>query len=75
MMRWVRSVPPALGFSWLESCLREQDLHTIFCSEWVAAALSNVGIFQTDDAARWNPNLLCRTLRHKGLVFRPRRLP
>ena len=63
-----------VGFSWFESCLREQDLHHIFCSEWVAAAFTNIGIFQTDDAARWNPNLLVRTLRHKGLVFKPRRL-
>jgi hypothetical protein len=63
-----------VGFSWLESCLREQDLHMIFCSAWCAAALTNIGIFQTDDAARWNPNHFVRTLRRKELVFKPRRL-
>ena len=63
-----------VGFSWLESCLREQDLHMIFCSEWCAAALTNIGIFQTDDAAPWNPNHFVRTLRRKELVFKPRRL-
>ena len=63
-----------VGFSWLESCLREQDLHHIFCSEWVAAAYAEIGIMPTANAARWNPNHLCRTLRRRELVLAPRRL-
>jgi hypothetical protein len=63
-----------VGFSWLESCLREQELHHIFCSEWVAAAYADVGLMPTANAARWNPNHLCRTLRRKELVLKPRRL-
>jgi hypothetical protein len=63
-----------VGLSWIESCFREQDLHMIFCSEWVAAGLSNIGIFNTSDSARWNPNHLCRTLRRRELVFKPRRM-
>ena len=58
MTRWGRSVRPASGLSWIESCFREQDLHLIFCSEWVAAALSDIGIFHTDNASPWNPNRL-----------------
>ena len=63
-----------VGLSWVESCFREQDLHMLFCSEWAAAALADIGIFQTNDANRWNPNHLCRTLLQKELVFKPRRL-
>jgi hypothetical protein len=63
-----------IRLSWIESLFREQDLHMIFCSEWAAAALSYIGVFQTDNAARWNPNRLCRHLRRKELVFKPRRL-
>jgi len=63
-----------VGLSWVESCFREQDLHMIFCSEWVAAAYADIGILPTVDAARWNPNHLCRTLRRKELVFKPRRM-
>jgi hypothetical protein len=57
-----------VGFSFLESLLRQQDLHHIFCSEWVASALSEIGIMPTEDAARWNPNHLVRYLRwHEAL--------
>ena len=63
-----------IGLSWIESCLRETDLHMIFCSEWVAAAESAIGVFHTDNAGRWNPNRLCRYLRQNELVLKPRRL-
>ena len=63
-----------VGLSWLESCLREQDLHMIFCSEWCAAALTDIGLFHTANASRWNPNKLTRCLRREGLVHKPRRL-
>jgi hypothetical protein len=72
MMGAFRSGGAAL--SWIESRFREEDLHSIFCSEWVAAALAQVGVFQTDDASRWNPNKLLRRLRGKELVRKPRRL-
>ena len=63
-----------IGLSWIESCFREQDLHMIFCSEWVAAAYADIGIMPTANAARWNPNHLCRTLQRRELVFKPRRM-
>jgi hypothetical protein len=63
-----------VGLSWIESLFREQDLHTIFCSEMVAAAYSVVGLSATDNVSRWNPNRLIRHLRHREILCKPRRL-
>ena len=63
-----------VGLSWFESLLRPQDLSTIFCSEWIAAALAVVGLFQTSNASRWSPNRLTRRLRWGGVLCKPRRL-
>jgi len=63
-----------VGLSWVESLLRPQDLTQIFCSEWVASALSVVGICPTSNASRWNPNRLIRHLRRNQIVCKPRRL-
>jgi len=62
------------GFSWLESQLREADLHSLFCSEWCAAAHAEIGLFATDNVARWSPNLLTRTERRMGILKKPRRI-
>jgi hypothetical protein len=63
-----------IGFSWLESLLREADLSSLFCSEWCAAAHSTIGIFQTDNASRWSPNKLVRHERRQEILLAPRRL-
>lgn len=63
-----------IGWSWIESLLREQDLSSIFCSEWVAAAYAAIGLFATDNVSRWNPNRLVRYLRHHEILLKPRRL-
>ena len=63
-----------VGFSWFESLLRLEDLHHIFCSAWVAKALSMIGVLPTDDADRWSPNHLLRRLRFHELVLHPIRL-
>lgn len=63
-----------VGLSWVESLFREQDLTTIFCSEWVAAAYAFVGLHRTDNVSRWSPNRLVRRLRSDGTLLRPRRL-
>lgn len=63
-----------LGFSWLESKLREPDLSALFCSEWVASAHREIGILQTDNESKWNPNSLVRYERRKGLLLKPRRV-
>lgn len=63
-----------VGFSWIESQFRPQDLNKIFCSEWLASALAIVGVFPTSNASRWNPNHLIRHLRWNHVVVKPRRL-
>ncbi len=73
------SIPDALrvagyGFSWIESFLRPEDLRSIVCSEWVAAAHQHIGVLQTGDASRWNPSHLVRHERLYGILRRPVRL-
>lgn len=63
-----------VGLSWVESLFREQNLTTIFCSEWVAAAYAYVGLHPTDNVSRWSPNKLTRHLRWDGIICKPRRL-
>ena len=63
-----------LGFSWIESWLHEENLNSLFCSEYCAAAHREVGLFPTDNVARWSPNRLVRKERRMGLLLRPRRL-
>lgn len=62
------------AFSWIESRLREQDLSALFCSEWCAAAHTEIGIFATDNVSRWSPNRFTRTERQMGILRKPRRL-
>lgn len=62
------------GFSWFESKLHEQDLHSLFCSEWCASAHEDIGILTTDNGSKWNPNRLARTERHLGILRSPVRL-
>ena len=63
-----RSSWTASKASWIESLFREQDLHAIFCSEWVAAAYAVTGLYPTDNVSRWNPNRLIRCLRWQGVA-------
>jgi hypothetical protein len=51
-----------------------QDLAELFCSELVAAALSNIGVFETTNASRWNPTRLIRELRRLDIIGKPVRL-
>ena len=62
------------GFSLIESMLHPANLHSLFCSEWCAAAHATIGIFATSNVARWSPNLLVRTERYEGILKKPRRL-
>jgi len=63
-----------IGLSWIESLFREEDLTTIFCSEWCCAAHTAIGLFRTDNVSRWNPNRFVRTERRQGILLKPRRL-
>lgn len=62
------------GLSWLESRLGINQLASIFCSEWCAAAHSHIGIFNTDNVSRWSPNKFLRAERRQKILGRPRRL-
>lgn len=62
------------GFGPVESILHPENLNSIFCSEYVAAALREIGIMPTDDASKWSPNALVRFLRRREVLLRPRRL-
>jgi hypothetical protein len=63
-----------LGFSWLESLLRPANLHSIFCSEWCAAAHARIGVFRTNNVSRWSPNFFVRKERREGVLLKPWRL-
>lgn len=64
------------AWSWLQSQLHDEDLTSLFCSEWCAAALQHVGFSLCSGchSGRWNPNLLVRTARRKYILGSPRRL-
>lgn len=63
-----------VAFSWLESKIHAPNLASLFCSEWVAAALANIGVLPTNHPSKWNPNRLIRFLNKHELVQPPRRL-
>jgi len=62
------------AFNWIESHLQNEDLHSLFCSEWCAAAHADIGLFQTDSGSRWNPNKFTRAERRLGILKKPMRL-
>jgi hypothetical protein len=62
------------SFNLLQTVLRKENLASVFCSELVAAALVDIGVFQTKSASRWNPNKLVRALRRQGTIAEGRRL-
>ncbi len=51
-----------------------KNLRSLFCSELVAAALAELGIFRDDNPSAWSPNRLGRELRRRGLCRSPIRL-
>jgi hypothetical protein len=61
-------------FSFIESFLHPADMHHVFCSEYVAAALARIGLWPTDNAGKWNPNKLTRHLRAAGVLVCARRI-
>lgn len=63
-----------VGVSWLESRMRGEDLSLLFCSEYATAAHRRIGILQTDNASRWNPNKLIRYERSQKTLLRPGRI-
>lgn len=63
-----------VGLSWVESLFRDENLTSIFCSEWTVAAYTLVGLYATDNASRWNPARMLRRFRRLKILRKPRRL-
>jgi hypothetical protein len=63
-----------IGWSWIESLLRQSDLSSLFCSELAAAAHTHIGLFRTDNVSRWSPNRFVRAERRAHILLKPRRL-
>lgn len=61
-------------FRSLQTVLREEDMSTVFCSEWVAHALRQTGVLQVKSVSSWNPNRLCRHVTKTGVCSSPERL-
>lgn len=53
---------------------REQALHSLFCSEFVAAALDGLGRFTTLSPQSWSPNALARAGLDRRVFLPPARL-
>ena len=51
----------------LEQLLCPEELHSLFCSELLAAALRHIGRHGDHNASRWSPNRLCRHLVRAGI--------
>jgi hypothetical protein len=60
--------------STIEAMFRQPSIDYLFCSEWAAAAHTEIGILQTGNVSGWSPNFLCRYERWRGVLARPRRL-
>lgn len=58
----------------VSSRLHSENRSTLFCSEWVASTLCEVGIFPTSNISRWSPNSLCRMGSAMGIYKRPVRV-
>lgn len=56
---------------WLERRLRPEDLTSIFCSELIADAWRDCGVWWIGNASKWNPNALARAARRRDVVQRP----
>uniref|UniRef100_A0A6M3KW56 Peptidase n=1 Tax=viral metagenome TaxID=1070528 RepID=A0A6M3KW56_9ZZZZ len=63
-----------VGFSWLESLLRKEDLSSLFCSELCAAAYKHIWVMDTDHASKWSPNSFIRYCRKENILLEPKRL-
>ena len=63
-----RTTPYAIVQRWKHGC---EDLHTLFCSELLAAAWNRVGVFETKNASGWSPNAILREAVRKDIVLPP----
>lgn len=63
------------GFGWLWRLLgSEEDLSSLFCSEFVAAGLTRAEVWDAGNASSWSPRYLGRRLLADGIVRNPVRM-
>ena len=60
--------------TWMASKLRVRHSSAYFCVEGTAEAYARLGIWPTDDPAKWNPNRWIRALRKREILLQPERL-
>jgi len=53
---------------------REENLASLFCSEYVMGAYSAAGLHPIDNASNWSPNRAARVLCHEGIIGPRQRL-
>ena len=63
-----------VGFSWIESMLRKEDLSSLFCSELCADEHRKLKLLRTKSVSKWSPNRFTRYERKHGIVQKPRRV-
>lgn len=63
-----------LIFRLLSSVMEQENLSSLFCSQMVAAALLDTGVFSTYNVDKFNPNALCRALYWAGKYGDKRRI-
>ena len=51
---------------WL--CKREENLASLFCSEYVMAAYNAEGVYPIENASNWSPNRVARVLLREGII-------
>ncbi len=55
-------------------CIHRENLASLFCSEFVAAAWRASKVWNTGNASRWSPNSLARAAVRRGVVRKPVRI-
>lgn len=61
-------------WAWLNSQFYPENMESLFCSEWVAAAHRFIERFDTTNISSWSPNALLREERRRGILLKPVRL-
>ena len=61
-------------WAWVQGLLRDEDVASLFCSEWVASAHRHIERFDCVHVGVWSPNALVREERRRGILASPVRL-
>jgi len=58
----------------LQALMRPEDTSSLFCSEWCAQKLTEIGLLATRHVGSWSPNKLCRRGVLRGIYNKPERV-